>query len=126
MGTVALSRQALAAVDHLEPMTISNPLFLYPNRDWEKTYRNLYQHDSSIVFLCAPNDTHDCLLRGFVKNGVVTRIAPTYGYSKAKDLNGNQASQRWDPPTYLPKNRVAISKRIQNMYMAGALRSNSL
>jgi nitrate reductase alpha subunit len=28
---------------------------------------------------------------------VVTRISPTYGYGKATDLNGNRASQRWDP-----------------------------
>ena len=36
-------------------------------------------------------------MRGYVKNGVVTRIAPTYGYHKATDLDGNRASQRWDP-----------------------------
>ncbi|MFQ5974143.1 MAG: molybdopterin-dependent oxidoreductase, partial [Alphaproteobacteria bacterium] len=29
--------------------------------------------------------------------GVVTRIAPTYGYHKATDLDGNRASRRWDP-----------------------------
>ena len=28
---------------------------------------------------------------------MVTRISPTFGYSKATDLEGNQASQRWEP-----------------------------
>jgi len=97
MGSLALSRQALAALESLSPTFVQNPLFRYPNRDWERTYRNLYASDSSFVFLCAPNDTHNCLLRGYVKNGVVTRIAPTYGYHKATDLDGNQASRRWDP-----------------------------
>jgi len=60
-------------------------------------YRDLYRSDSSFVFLCAPNDTHNCLLRAHVKNGVVTRISPTYGYHRATDLHGNRATQRWDP-----------------------------
>src|SRR5690606_11389769 len=37
------------------------------------------------------------LLRAFVKNDVVVRIEPTYGYGKAEDLSGNKASHRWDP-----------------------------
>ncbi len=32
-----------------------------------------------------------------VKNGVVVRIGPTYGYGKAEDLYGNRSSHRWDP-----------------------------
>ncbi len=96
-GTVVLGESAAAAVGFLKPVKVDNPLDGYPNRDWERVYRDLYKSDSSFVFLCAPNDTHNCLLRGFVKNGVVTRIAPTYGYHKATDLDGNRASQRWDP-----------------------------
>ena len=92
-----LSHSAMAATQLLTPVAIDNPLSQYPNRDWEKAYRDLYHYDSSFTFLCAPNDTHNCLLRGFVKNGVVTRIAPTYGYHQATDLEGNGASQRWDP-----------------------------
>ena len=92
-----LSHSATAATQLLTPVAIDNPLSQYPNRDWEKVYRDLYHYDSSFTFLCAPNDTHNCLLRGFVKNGVVTRIAPTYGYHQATDLEGNGASQRWDP-----------------------------
>lgn len=76
---------------------IDNPLDYYPERDWEKIYRNQYRHDEVFHFLCAPNDTHNCLLRAYVKNGVVTRIGPSYGYGLAKDIYGNQASHRWDP-----------------------------
>ena len=64
---------------------------------WEKAYRDLWAPDSTFVFTCAPNDTHDCLLRAQVKNGVVVRINPTYGYGNAQDLHGNTASHRWDP-----------------------------
>lgn len=81
----------------LAPLSVANPLAAYPNREWEKAYRNIFKSDSSFVFLCAPNDTHNCLLRAQVKNGVVTRIGPTYGYGKAEDLDGNKASARWDP-----------------------------
>ena len=96
-GTALIAQSAVGATKLLTPVDIQNPLSNYPNRDWEKTYRDLYHYDSSFVFLCAPNDTHNCLLRGFVKNGVVTRIAPTYGYHKATDLDGQGASRRWDP-----------------------------
>jgi nitrate reductase alpha subunit len=92
-----ISQQAVAVTQLLAPIAIDNPLSTYPSREWEKVYRDLYHHDSSFTFLCAPNDTHNCLLRGFVKNGIVTRIAPTYGYHQATDLQGNQASRRWDP-----------------------------
>ncbi len=77
--------------------TIPNPLAHYPKRDWEEAYRDLFKADDSFVFLCAPNDTHNCLLRAYVRNGVVTRIGPTMGYGKATDLDGNRASHRWDP-----------------------------
>lgn len=82
----------LLAVDRIE-----NPLEFYPKRDWEKVYRNIFACDSSFCFLCAPNDTHNCLLKAHVKNGVITRIGPSFGYGKATDIYGNQASCRWDP-----------------------------
>jgi nitrate reductase alpha subunit len=75
----------------------SNPLARYPARDWEKVYRDLFKVDDSFVFLCAPNDTHNCLLRAYVRNGVVTRIGPSMGYGQATDLQGNKTSHRWDP-----------------------------
>ena len=101
---------AQAGLRYLKPMQIDNPLASYPNRDWESSYRNIFKADSSFVFLCAPNDTHNCLLRGHVKNGVVVRIGPTFGYGKAKDLHGNTASHRWDPR--LCQKGLALVRRI--------------
>jgi nitrate reductase alpha subunit len=92
-----LAPAALADTQLLRATRVDNPLASYPNRDWEQAYRDLYRSDSTFTFLCAPNDTHNCLLRAHVKNGVVTRIAPSYGYHLATDLAGNKASRRWDP-----------------------------
>ena len=98
VGALASSRTVFGApIRYFKPTHVDNPLAHYPNRDWEKTYRNIFSYDSSFVFLCAPNDTHNCLLKAYVKNGVVARIGPSYGYGKATDLYGNTASHRWDP-----------------------------
>ncbi len=91
------SGQPQAPLSVLTPVSVDNPLKDYPSRDWEKAYRDLAKVDSSFVFLCAPNDTHNCLLRAHVKNDVVVRISPTYGYGKATDLYGTKPSHRWDP-----------------------------
>ncbi|MBI3978328.1 MAG: molybdopterin-dependent oxidoreductase [Chloroflexi bacterium] len=99
-GGVAAAAATLLTRDlaYLEPVPeIANPLTLYPNRDWERAYRALNQFDSSFVFLCAPNDTHNCLLRAQVRQGIVTRIEPSYQYGQATDYYGNQASHRWEP-----------------------------
>lgn len=82
---------------YFKPTQIENPLAAYPDRDWESVYRNIFKPDSNFTFLCAPNDTHNCLLKTYVKNGIAVRIGPTYGYGKAQDLYGHQASARWDP-----------------------------
>ena len=76
---------------------ITNPLAIYPNRDWERVYRDLWKYDSRYTFTCAPNDTHNCLLNAHVRQGVITRIGPTMKYGEAKDLSGNGTSHRWDP-----------------------------
>jgi nitrate reductase alpha subunit len=76
---------------------IANPLAAYPGRDWEKAYRALNQYDSEFAFLCAPNDTHNCLLMAKVRAGVIARIEPSYKYGQATDVYGNQASHRWEP-----------------------------
>ena len=86
--SLTLLRPAEAAV---------NPLEHYPDRDWEKLYRDVYAYDDSYVFMCTPNCTHNCYLRAYVKNGVVTRCGPTQNYHKGTDLYGTVASQRWDP-----------------------------
>jgi len=103
IGVASVAGLALSALD--APLLsalgfipeVDNPLDTYPNRDWEKIYRDQFRYDATFHFLCAPNDTHNCLLRAYVKNGVITRIGPSYGYGQAKDLYGNQASHRWDP-----------------------------
>ena len=80
-----------------QAIAIANPLAQMPDRGWERIYRDQFAEDDSFVFTCAPNDTHNCLLRAHTKNGVIVRISPTYGYGKATDLYGNKASHRWDP-----------------------------
>lgn len=96
-GALASPADLFAQYRHLGPVTVANPLEFYPNRDWERMYRDIYRHDRTFVFMCCPNDTHNCLLNAYVKNNVVVRIEPTYGYGKAQDLYGNRASHRWDP-----------------------------
>jgi nitrate reductase alpha subunit len=85
--TLSASQPLLAALKVVED--VDNPLDFYPATDWEKIYRSQFKHDYTCHFLCAPNDTHNCLLRAFVKNNVITRIGPSYGYGEAKDLYGN-------------------------------------
>ena len=95
LGGMMISQPLLS---ELKFMTrIDNPLDFYPERNWEKIYRSQFKHDYTFHFLCAPNDTHNCLLKAYVKNEVITRIGPSYGYGKAKDVYGNQASSRWEP-----------------------------
>jgi nitrate reductase / nitrite oxidoreductase, alpha subunit len=96
-GSVAAPKELLAQYRYLAPVSVGNPLAAYPSREWERMYRDIYRTDRNFVFLCCPNDTHNCLLNAYVKNNVVVRIEPTYGYGKARDLAGNQASSRWDP-----------------------------
>ena len=48
---------------------VANPLAAYPDRDWERVYRDLWKYDSTFTFLCAPNDTHNCLLNAYVRIG---------------------------------------------------------
>lgn len=82
----------------LKPIAeIDNPLAFYPSQDWEKVYRDIFRTDGYFHYLCAPNDTHNCLLRAYSKQGVITRIEASYAYGNAVDPYGNQASHRWDP-----------------------------
>lgn len=69
---------------------IQNPLDYYPNRDWEKIYLDQYRYDRSFTWVCAPNDTHMCRLRGFVRNGVLIRSEQNYDHSRYGDLYGNR------------------------------------
>ncbi|MBK8201592.1 MAG: molybdopterin-dependent oxidoreductase [Bdellovibrionales bacterium] len=92
---VASNRVLGAPIRYFKPTNIENPLRQYPDRNWESVYHNVFSRFDT--FLCAPNDTHNCLLKVFVKNGVAVRVGPTYKYGEATDLYGNKASHRWDP-----------------------------
>jgi nitrate reductase alpha subunit len=81
----------------LEPVSIENPLGIYPNRDWEQVYRDQYRTDSSFTWVCAPNDTHNCRMRAFVRNGVVIRSEQAYEGGTCKDLYGNSDTVHWNP-----------------------------
>ncbi len=77
--------------------SVTNPLAVYPDRGWEKVYRDLWKYDSKFCFTCAPNDTHNCILNAYVRSGVITRIGPSMKYGEAEGLHGNKATHRWDP-----------------------------
>lgn len=96
-GLLAMANRAFAASSFLKPVSVDNPLKAYPSRDWEKVYRDMYKEDSHFVFLCVPNDTHNCLLKAHVKNDVVVRISPSYKFGEATGMDGTKASHRWDP-----------------------------
>lgn len=99
------SKVALAAAALGQPLLrllaaseeIGNPLQYYPGRDWEKVYRDQYRYDRTFTFVCAPNDTHNCRLRAFVRNGIVIRIEQDYNAHSAQDLYGNRVSPAWNP-----------------------------
>lgn len=76
---------------------VDNPLKFYPNRDWEKIYRDQYAYDSRFAFVCSPNDTHACRISAMVRNGVIVRMANEYNVEKTKDLYGNKATPNWNP-----------------------------
>lgn len=79
------------------PLSIENPLGSYPNRDWEQVYRDQYRYDRTFTWVCAPNDTHMCRLRAFVRNGVMLRSEQNYDHDRAGDLYGNKATKAWNP-----------------------------
>ncbi|MXV61900.1 molybdopterin-dependent oxidoreductase [Natronorubrum sp. JWXQ-INN-674] len=80
--------------DDERPMNVFSE---YPDRDWEEFYRDIWDVDDTFMLTCTPNDTHNCYLEAQVTNGTITRLQPSMGYGEATDLQGNQASHRWDP-----------------------------
>lgn len=78
-------------------VSVDNPLAAYPNRDWESIYRDQYKYDRSFTWICAPNDTHMCRMRAFVRNGVIVRSEQNYDVDKYGDLYGNRATVHWNP-----------------------------
>ncbi|MDP7549140.1 MAG: molybdopterin-dependent oxidoreductase, partial [Alphaproteobacteria bacterium] len=94
----ALHAQSAFAGRALAPTSrVDNPLEYYPDREWEKVYRDQYAYDRSFTFVCSPNDTHACRIRAFVRNGIVTRVEQPYEHQNYKDIYGNQATRSWNP-----------------------------
>src|SRR3989337_3997425 len=80
------------ALDLLKPLPdIPNPLDHYPERGWETVYRDQYRYDSTFSFVCAPNDTHNCRLTAFLRNGVMVRTEQAYDVDTYEDRYGNRA-----------------------------------
>jgi nitrate reductase alpha subunit len=74
---------------------IANPLAAYPNRNWEKLYRNQYAYDRAFSWVCAPNDTHNCRITAHVRNGVIVRLGEEFDIADYSDLYGNHATSNW-------------------------------
>ena len=51
----------------------------------------------TFTWVCAPNDTHMCRLRAFVRNGVILRSEQNYDHDRCGDLYGNKATKAWNP-----------------------------
>ena len=93
--TFASSRLGLSM---LQPtVEVDNPLERYPDRDWERIYRDQYHYDRTFTYVCSPNDTHACRLRAFVKNGILLRVEQNYDVERYSDLYGNKATVAWHP-----------------------------
>jgi nitrate reductase alpha subunit len=73
----------------------TNPLARYPNRDWERLYRNQYAYDRSFSWVCAPNDTHNCRITAHVRNDVIVRLGEEFDIASYSDLYGNKATANW-------------------------------
>ncbi len=76
LGSALTTSDLFAAYAYLGPVSVKNPLSDYPDRDWERIYRDIFRHDKTLIFMCCPNDTHNCLLNAFVKNDIVVRVEP--------------------------------------------------
>lgn len=90
---LATGPQALA----FQPVNVDNPLGAYPDREWEKVYLDQYRYDDTFTWVCAPNDTHMCRLRAFVRNGIMLRSEQNYDHDRIGDLYGNKATKAWNP-----------------------------
>jgi len=90
--------QPLDVLGALAPaQDVANPLEHYPNRGWEQVYRDQYRYDRTFTWVCAPNDTHMCRMKAFVRNGVMIRSEQNYDHQRCGDLYGNRATAAWNP-----------------------------
>jgi nitrate reductase alpha subunit len=97
-AAVAALKGKSLALNAMQPVTkVDNPLESYPDVGWEKVYHDQYRYDRSFTFCCSPNDTHQCRVRAFVRNGVVMRTEQNYAHQNYSDLYGNKATRNWNP-----------------------------
>lgn len=96
-GVILTHRWATAALANLRPTLVDNPLATYPDRDWERLYRDQYRYDGEYTFLCVPNCTHNCRVKAVVRNGVMIRVEPPYTEAAATDLYGTESHPGWHP-----------------------------
>lgn len=97
-GAGTLLSGKLLAFRALTPsVEVPNPLEAYPDRKWEEIYRDQYRYDSTFSFVCSPNDTHQCRVQAFVRNGIVVRVEQPYEHQDYTDLWGNKPQRTWNP-----------------------------
>ncbi|MEE9185801.1 MAG: nitrate oxidoreductase subunit alpha, partial [Candidatus Binatia bacterium] len=96
-GVGLLLAEKAFAFRSLKAVKIGNPLDTYPDKGWEKIYRDQYRFDRTFTYICSPNDTHACRVRAFVRNGVVMRLEQNYDSGKISDIYGNKATEHWNP-----------------------------
>ncbi|MGH9909108.1 MAG: twin-arginine translocation signal domain-containing protein, partial [Nitrososphaerales archaeon] len=117
VGLAAIGNGSGFGLQLLEPTKatkVQNPIESYPDRSWEEVYRNIYRWDREFRFNCVPNDTHNCRLTAYVRNGVVTRIEQSYDHQKYRDVYGNVASPAHNPRGCLKG--YAITRRVYGPY----------
>ncbi len=90
-------RNALAFKSLKPAVEVDKPLDSYPDRNWEDVYRNQYKYDRTFPFVCSPNDTHQCRVRAFVRNGVVIRVEQDYEHQDYGDIEGRKPQRSWNP-----------------------------
>ena len=91
----ALNRNNLALSSMVTK--VDNPLSSYPDVKWERLYHDQYRYDRTFTYACSPNDTHQCRVRAFVRNGVVMRTEQNYAHQNYGDIYGNKATRNWNP-----------------------------
>jgi len=117
VGLAAIGSGASQGLQLMEPtkaVKVQNPNEFYPDRNWEEVYRNIYRFDREFRFNCTPNDTHNCRLTAYVRNGIVTRIEQSYDHQKYRDIYGNVATPAWNPRGCLKG--YAITRRVYGPY----------
>src|SRR3989442_94901 len=97
IAALAIADKALALTALQPVVEVDNPLGEYPDRSWERVYHDQYRYDSSFTYCCSPNDTHQCRVRAFVRNGVVMRVEQNYDHQTYEDLYGNRGTFAWNP-----------------------------